>query len=175
MPIEALALAKPEHLVTMRPIDDGAEPDESLRVIWEVEPGARALERLGERRLIRVLRAASTALDVGVHEADLLGGEEPAAQLGAPGVERPFDPRAGSRLDGIEIGASFAIGQVAQHRARLPACEVAVLEERKSCRTGSARDTSQGGAARSERAGVLTRGPAPRAGTFIALLETGLL
>ena len=47
MPLNALALADPEHLVTLRPIDDGAEPDESLRVIWEVEPGARVIERGG--------------------------------------------------------------------------------------------------------------------------------
>ena len=47
MPLDALALSDPEHLVTLRPIDDGAEPDESLRVIWEAEPGARVIERGG--------------------------------------------------------------------------------------------------------------------------------
>jgi superfamily II DNA or RNA helicase len=34
-----------QHLVTLRSVEDDAEPDESLRVIWEIEPGARILER----------------------------------------------------------------------------------------------------------------------------------
>lgn len=36
-----------QHLVTLRCVDDDAAPDETLRVIWEVEPGARVLERAG--------------------------------------------------------------------------------------------------------------------------------
>ena len=36
-----------QHLVTLRCVDDDAGPDESLQVIWEVEPGARVLERAG--------------------------------------------------------------------------------------------------------------------------------
>jgi superfamily II DNA or RNA helicase len=42
---EALDPSRPaHHLVTLRSVEDDAEPDESLRVIWEVEPGARVLE-----------------------------------------------------------------------------------------------------------------------------------
>ncbi len=35
----------PEHLLTLRCVDDDAEPDETLQVVWELEPGARAFER----------------------------------------------------------------------------------------------------------------------------------
>jgi SNF2 family DNA or RNA helicase len=34
-----------QHLVTLRSVDDDAEPDESLQVVWEIEPDARAFER----------------------------------------------------------------------------------------------------------------------------------
>lgn len=34
-----------QHLLTLRCVDDDAEPDETLRVVWEIEPGARAFER----------------------------------------------------------------------------------------------------------------------------------
>ena len=33
-----------QHLVTLRCVDDDATPDESLQVIWEIEPGARSIE-----------------------------------------------------------------------------------------------------------------------------------
>ncbi len=36
-----------QHLVTLRCVDDDAAPDESLQVIWEIEPGARIVERGG--------------------------------------------------------------------------------------------------------------------------------
>lgn len=36
-----------QHLVTLRSVADDAEPDETLDVIWEIEPGARVLERAG--------------------------------------------------------------------------------------------------------------------------------
>lgn len=35
----------PQHLLTLRCVDDDAEPDETLQVVWELEPGARAFER----------------------------------------------------------------------------------------------------------------------------------
>lgn len=34
-----------QHLLTLRCVDDDAEPDETLRVVWEVEPGACVFER----------------------------------------------------------------------------------------------------------------------------------
>ena len=34
-----------QHLVTLRCVDDDAAPDETLQVIWEIEPGARVLHR----------------------------------------------------------------------------------------------------------------------------------
>src|SRR5919197_2153550 len=37
--------AEPQHLVTLRSVEDDAEPDESLQVVWEIEPGARVFER----------------------------------------------------------------------------------------------------------------------------------
>lgn len=36
---------KRQHLVTLRCVDDDAQPDDSLQVIWELEPGARVFER----------------------------------------------------------------------------------------------------------------------------------
>lgn len=38
---------EPQHLVTLRAVDDDAEPDETLRVVWEIEPFARTIERGG--------------------------------------------------------------------------------------------------------------------------------
>jgi superfamily II DNA or RNA helicase len=40
----ALEPGEPQHFVTLRSIEDDAEPDETLRVIWQVEPSARVLE-----------------------------------------------------------------------------------------------------------------------------------
>jgi superfamily II DNA or RNA helicase len=37
--------ARRQHLLTLRCVDDDAEPDESIQVVWELEPGARAFER----------------------------------------------------------------------------------------------------------------------------------
>jgi superfamily II DNA or RNA helicase len=34
-----------QHLLTLRCVDDDAEPDETLEVVWEIEPGARTFER----------------------------------------------------------------------------------------------------------------------------------
>jgi hypothetical protein len=34
-----------QHLLTLRCVDDDAEPDETLQVVWELEPAARAFER----------------------------------------------------------------------------------------------------------------------------------
>ena len=46
LPVNALRPAAPrQHLLTLRCIDDDAEPDETLRVVWEIEPGACAFER----------------------------------------------------------------------------------------------------------------------------------
>jgi SNF2 family DNA or RNA helicase len=46
LPVDALRPATPrQHLLTLRCVDDDAEPDETLRVVWEIEPGARAFER----------------------------------------------------------------------------------------------------------------------------------
>jgi hypothetical protein len=46
LPTEALQPTAPrQHLLTLRCVDDDAEPDETLRVVWEIEPGARAFER----------------------------------------------------------------------------------------------------------------------------------
>jgi len=46
LPVDALRPVTPrQHLLTLRCVDDDAEPDEILRVIWEIEPGARAFER----------------------------------------------------------------------------------------------------------------------------------
>lgn len=46
LPGEALRPAAPrQHLLTLRCVDDDAEPDETLRVVWELEPGARTFER----------------------------------------------------------------------------------------------------------------------------------
>jgi superfamily II DNA or RNA helicase len=46
LPVDVLHPATPrQHLLTLRCIDDDAEPDETLRVVWEIEPGARAFER----------------------------------------------------------------------------------------------------------------------------------
>ncbi|MGE3141459.1 MAG: DISARM system SNF2-like helicase DrmD [Thermoleophilia bacterium] len=36
-----------QNLVTLRSVEDDAEPDETLRVVWEIEPGARVLDRAG--------------------------------------------------------------------------------------------------------------------------------
>lgn len=48
LPPDLLAPGKrPEHLVTLRSVEDDAEPDESLRVVWEIEPGARVIEAAG--------------------------------------------------------------------------------------------------------------------------------
>jgi superfamily II DNA or RNA helicase len=46
LPPDALEPTTPrQHLLTLRCVDDDAEPDETLRVVWEIEPGARAFER----------------------------------------------------------------------------------------------------------------------------------
>jgi superfamily II DNA or RNA helicase len=46
LPPNALQPTTPrQHLLTLRCVDDDAEPDETLRVVWEIEPGARAFER----------------------------------------------------------------------------------------------------------------------------------
>ena len=37
--------AQRQHLLTLRCVDDDAEVDESIQVVWEIEPGARAFER----------------------------------------------------------------------------------------------------------------------------------
>jgi SNF2-related domain len=42
-PLQAATLR--QHLLTLRCVDDDAEPDETLEVVWEIEPGARAFER----------------------------------------------------------------------------------------------------------------------------------
>ncbi len=45
-PSDPLQPAAPrQHLLTLRCVDDDAEPDETLEVVWEIEPGARAFER----------------------------------------------------------------------------------------------------------------------------------
>lgn len=36
-----------QHLVTLRSVEEDAEPSETLQVVWELEPGARAFERAG--------------------------------------------------------------------------------------------------------------------------------
>jgi superfamily II DNA or RNA helicase len=36
-----------QSLITLRSVEDDAEPDETLQVVWEIEPGARVLERAG--------------------------------------------------------------------------------------------------------------------------------
>ena len=36
-----------QHLLTLRSVEDDAEPNESLQVVWELEPGARAFEGAG--------------------------------------------------------------------------------------------------------------------------------
>jgi superfamily II DNA or RNA helicase len=46
LPADVLRPAQdPQHLLTLRCVDDDAEPDETLQVVWELEPGARAFER----------------------------------------------------------------------------------------------------------------------------------
>ena len=46
LPTDALEpTARRQHLLTLRCVDDDAEPDESIQVVWEIEPGARAFER----------------------------------------------------------------------------------------------------------------------------------
>src|SRR5947199_323086 len=40
----ALEPGEPQHFVTLRSIEEDAEPDETLRVIWQVEPSARLLQ-----------------------------------------------------------------------------------------------------------------------------------
>ena len=46
LPADALEpSAQRQHLLTLRCVDDDAEPDESIQVVWEIEPGARAFER----------------------------------------------------------------------------------------------------------------------------------
>lgn len=40
-------LEERQHLLTLRSVEDDAEPNESLQVVWELEPGARAFERAG--------------------------------------------------------------------------------------------------------------------------------
>jgi hypothetical protein len=46
LPSESLQpAASRQHLLTLRCVDDDAEPDETLEVVWEVEPGARVFER----------------------------------------------------------------------------------------------------------------------------------
>ena len=48
LPQDARDPARPrQHLVTLRCVEDDAEPSESLQVVWELEPGARAFERAG--------------------------------------------------------------------------------------------------------------------------------
>src|SRR5512144_3107467 len=48
LPQDAREPARPrQHLVTLRSVEDDAEPSESLQVVWELEPGARAFERAG--------------------------------------------------------------------------------------------------------------------------------
>ena len=46
LPSDSLQPVAPrQHLLTLRCVDDDAEPDETLEVVWEIEPGARAFER----------------------------------------------------------------------------------------------------------------------------------
>lgn len=46
LPADVLEPTSPrQHLLTLRCVDDDAEPDETLQVVWEIEPGARAFER----------------------------------------------------------------------------------------------------------------------------------
>jgi superfamily II DNA or RNA helicase len=46
LPADALEpTSQRQHLLTLRCVDDDAEPDESIQVVWEIEPGARAFER----------------------------------------------------------------------------------------------------------------------------------
>jgi superfamily II DNA or RNA helicase len=40
-------VAARQRLVTLRSVEDDAEPDETLQVVWELEPRARAFERAG--------------------------------------------------------------------------------------------------------------------------------
>jgi hypothetical protein len=50
--------ANPQHLVMLRSVEDDAEPDESLQVVWEIEPGAHVFERSA----LRVLEAMKPGL-----------------------------------------------------------------------------------------------------------------
>jgi hypothetical protein len=49
----ALEAGEPQHLVTLRSVEDDAEPDESLLVVWEVEPSVRAALDIHPRTRLR--------------------------------------------------------------------------------------------------------------------------
>lgn len=126
-----------EHFVTLRCIEDDAEPGESLQVVWELESGARAFERAGlpepealddpgrfDAFLDAVRWGASSSADSRRLLAPFQSGVEIEAYQLDPLARAIRMPRVSLLIaDDVGLGKTIEAGLVAQelvlrHRAR---------------------------------------------------------
>ncbi len=129
LPLNTLELERdPQHLVTLRAVDDDAEPDETLRVIWEIEPFARTIERGGlplpdsldeparfDCFLDAVRWGASTNADTRQYMAPFRSGIEIDAYQLDPLVRALRMPRVALLIaDDVGLGKTIEAGLVVQ-------------------------------------------------------------
>jgi hypothetical protein len=115
-------------LITLRAVDDDAEPDETLRVVWEIEPDARTIERAGlpvpdgldepprfDAFLDAVRWGASTNADTRRYMAPFRSGIEIATYQLDPLVRALKMPRVALLIaDGTGLGKTIETGLVVQ-------------------------------------------------------------
>jgi len=120
--------ANPQHLVTLRSVEDDAELDESLRVVWEIEPGACTFERsalpqpnaLDDRKrfdafLDAVRWGSSSSADPKQLLAPFQSGVEIEAYQLDPLVRAIRMPRVSLLIaDDVGLGKTIEAGLVAQ-------------------------------------------------------------
>jgi superfamily II DNA or RNA helicase len=129
LPVDVLELERdPQHLVTLRAVDDDAEPDETLRVVWEIEPFARTIERGGlpvpdsldeparfDCFLDAVRWGASTNADIRRYMAPFRSGIEIDAYQLDPLVRALKMPRVALLIaDDVGLGKTIEAGLVIQ-------------------------------------------------------------
>lgn len=129
LPVDPLTTEREgQHLVTLRAVDDDAEPDETLRVIWEIEPDARTIEQAGipvpdelddPGRFAAFLDAvrwgASTNADTRQYMAPFRSGIEIASYQLDPLVRSLRMPRVALLIaDGTGLGKTIEAGLVIQ-------------------------------------------------------------